>query len=47
MKYWLLCQNDFGLPLRFNDKEKLRKYWKSLPKDVEVKVIEFEKVYNN
>lgn len=47
MKYWLFYQSDSNLPLRFNDKEKLRNYWKSLPNDVEVKVIEFEKVYNN
>ena len=47
MKYWLLYQSDNNLPIRFNDKEELRKYWKSLHKDIKVKVIEFKKVYNN
>lgn len=44
MKYWLLYQSDSNLPLRFNDKARLKEYWKSLPKDTEVTVYEFVKV---
>ena len=44
MKYWLFYQSNSNLPLRFNNKEELKKYWKALPKDVKATVVEFEKV---